>query len=89
MDGVGKAAPHAKDRAKQVRARAKVSNLPQEFQRVTLLLKRIRGIGIADHSERSRNQLPFLALSLGWDKAANNLDGRSGCCTGNLVVSRK
>ena len=64
VDGERETAPHPEDRTEQIRPRAQVGDLAEEFQRVPLFLQRIGRIGFPDDVERLGDDLPFLSLTL-------------------------
>ena len=86
VDGVGEAAAHAEDGAEEIRPRAEVGDLAEELEGVALLLERVGVIGLAEHGEFFRHDLPFLAAALGFDELAMHLDGGTGVGAGDVGV---
>ena len=60
MHRVGQTAARAEDGAEKVRARPQMGNATEKFERVSLLLQRIRGVGDPDEFETSGVDFPFL-----------------------------
>ena len=68
VDGESESAADAKDAAEQIRARAKMGDLAQEFRRVPLLLQRVAVIRWADDLDGIGDHFPALAFALGGDE---------------------
>ena len=80
VDGPRDSVTHAEDRAKRVCPHTKVSLFTQEFERMALLLHRVRGrVGCSNKLNFIGAQLDRLTRSRRLDKLSFN--GYTGTCT--------